>query len=108
MTSFNINRPKRLTFNQWVELAQQLSGQKDVSTHDMLHGKDDMLHRMEQTLLAKDPVRERALFKHIHESDQFSAENAHKAFASFADDYQRAEAADGRHREDHPNDETDC
>ncbi len=75
MSSFNINRPTRRSWLDWQKDLSALAGVRDVS-------KDDMIHRMEQTLLAKDPVR-------------------------YADAYAAAEASEGRHREQFPNDPTE-
>jgi len=70
MSSFNINKPQRRSWNDWQKDLQALSGVRDVS-------KDDMIHKMEQTLLSKDPVR-------------------------YADAYAAAECADGLARERNP------
>jgi len=68
MTSVNLNRPKRRSFDDWIADLQKLSGVKDVSQVDL--------------------------------SDADIQE-------SFADDYARNEAAEGRWREEHPNDPTE-
>ncbi len=71
MNKFNINRPRRRSFDSWVEDMRKLSGAIDLT---------QMGHRMEQELMKKDPARE----------------------------YAEAEMAEGRWREDHPNDETEA
>ena len=76
MSAFNINRPTKRTFNQWMDDFAKLSGVRDVS-------QDGMDDAAIQQAFADDP------------------NNARTAYA-------QAEMADGRHREQFPNDETDC
>lgn len=99
MREFNMKRPGRRTFDQWIADLQKLSGKRDVS-------QDDLTDTQVQAAFAEDPLHAiesrpgvRELFEHIATSDQFTADAAHKAFA---DTYAAAECADGRARERNP------
>ena len=72
--TWNMNNPKRRCWLDWQKDLQALAGKVDVS-------KDDLIHRMEQVVLSKDPQR-----------------------MSYADAYASAECASGPYN---PNDPTE-
>jgi len=92
--------PKRKSYNdcyaQWQANMRKLSGQTDVSLEGVEKAIDD-------AFVGVDPARPMLI---TTTNSGLSVRNV-TADELYADEYARAECADGRHRELHPNDPTE-